>query len=142
MERREVSAAGRDFFSPTAEDGAGGPAAHRHKNNQLQILFTHHLGSPNYPQNSTKNIIITLRLCTCTLCESVHVCLVCLLKGDSLADSLFACSPLIAVVETLQAHFRNTTRRLLLLLLEGSKTASSEVQRKHRNIMNSYYLTC
>lgn len=33
-------------------------------NNQLQILFSHHLRSPNYTKNSTKNTIITLRSCT------------------------------------------------------------------------------
>lgn len=126
------------FFPAAEEDGAGGPAAHRHENNQLQILFTHHLGSPNYPQTSTKNIIITLRLRTCTLRESVHVRLVCLLKGESLADPLFACSPLIAVVETLQAHLRSTTRRLVLLLLEGRLVQ----ERFSRNTMSSYYLTC
>lgn len=68
-------------------------------NNQLQIPFNHHLKSSNYPKNSTKNIIITLR--SCTLCACVPVYSTCLLRGDSLAVLAVVgctCSSLIVIV--------------------------------------------
>lgn len=65
-------------------------------NNQPQILFTHHLRSPNYPKTLQRT---SLSLAAHVLpCTRVHVHSTCLLKRHSLAAWLFACSLQIVIV--------------------------------------------
>lgn len=111
-------------------------------NNQLQILFTHHLGSPNYPPKLHKEHHYHFSpVHVHTVCECVHVCSMCLLKGDSLADPLFACSPLIAVVvcQMLWPLFFFSPA-LHFSLLSGAQIVPSVVLQKCYEQLLSYLL--